>query len=79
MTICKECGAVIPEAGRNRRFCDNCVHIHKVAAAKRRAEEYRIRKEMEQYKPIIKSIAEIQREAKAAGMSYGQYVASLRR
>jgi len=77
--ICQECGAEITQTDKRRRFCDNCVHIHKVAAAKRRAEEHRIRKEMEQIKPVVKSIAEIQREAKAAGMSYGQYVASLRR
>lgn len=79
MMICQECGAVIPQTDKRRRYCDSCVHTHKLAAAKRRAEEHKAKKESVQPKPVVKSIAEIQREARAAGMSYGQYVASLRR
>lgn len=80
MKICQECGAQIPdEYGESKRFCPECVRKHKSMAARRRAEVRRVKKQMQQIKPPVKSIAEIQREAAARGMSYGQYVASLRR
>ena len=79
MKICEECGAEIPdEYGQSKRYCRDCVRVHMRMAAKRRAEAKRVKKQMEQLKPPVKSIAEIQREAAACGMSYGQYVASLR-
>jgi len=80
MRICEECGAEIPnEYGQSKRYCPDCVRVHMRAAAKRRAQAKRIKQEMEQIKPPVKTILEIQREAAACGMSYGQYVASLRR
>ena len=80
MRICQECGQEIPdEYKESKKFCQECVRRHKSEAAKRRVAQCRIKKEMAALKQPVKTIAEIQREAQALGMSYGQYVASLRR
>lgn len=82
MRVCEECGTTIPEEyapGTSQKFCRDCTRRHKREAARRRSAEIRARRELEQLVKPVKTIAEIQREAAARGMSYGQYVASLRR
>lgn len=78
---CEECGAELGEwqPGTSKRFCTDCIRKHKRDAARRRVAAMRTIREMEKLVKPVKTIAEIQREAQAAGMSYGQYVASLRR
>ena len=83
MKICQDCGKPIPEdiGGKiaMKRFCPDCVRAHKKAAAQRRREKLMAMDELDEFrKPPAKSIAEIQREARAAGMSYGNYVAKMR-
>ena len=80
MRICQDCGQEIPdEFTASRKFCPDCVRRHKSESAKRRVAKCRIKKEMAELKQPVKTIAEIQREAQAVGMSYGQYVAMMRR
>ncbi len=80
MRLCDECGQPLTDSAKKyTRYCDACKRKHKAAAAKKRAEYWKVRREMAELEKPVKTIAEIQREAQAAGMSYGQYVASLRR
>ena len=80
MRTCKDCGDPLPpDSSEHRKFCDECINRHKREGFVRRAEIRRIRKEQEQLHPAVKTLAEIQREAQAAGMSYGNYVAKMRR
>ena len=74
---CQDCGQPLPEErSRMRRFCDTCIRKHKQEGNRRRAELYKAQKAQAEKPKQIKTIAEIQREAAAAGMSYGQYVAT---
>jgi len=80
MKLCQECGQPIEDtSGFLKRFCPACVRKHKSAAQQRHLKQVKAQKAMQQLTPPSKTIAEVQREAQALGMSYGQYVAMMRR
>ena len=80
MRPCQECGQPLAETAKKyTRFCDACKRKHKAAAAKKRAEYWKARREMQKIEKPIRTLAEVQREAQERGMSYGQYVAMMRR
>ena len=70
MKICQDCGKPIPEdiGGKiaMKRFCPDCVRAHKKAAAQRRRERQMALDDAEPFRKPVKSIAEVQREARAA-------------
>ena len=89
---CGRCGKLMVGVSKQRRYCDDCVKIiHREAARENKRRKAAAKREMREAgvvataptkispKPIFKSIEQIVREANAAKMSYGQYVAKMRR
>ena len=74
MRACVDCGKPFTDKDSKLRVrCAECQLVHKRKITK---ERIAIRREEEEQKQNKKhAIAEIQREAAAKGMSYGQYVA----
>lgn len=78
--LCRDCGRPIKNATNFRVVCDDC--LRKKAEAKREevrsleneAAARRAKKKGQTKKPF-KSLDQCVREAKALGISYGQYVA----
>ena len=79
MKHCQDCGQDLPpNSGRSRRFCDECIRKHKQDYQRMCAEVYKLKREAKKKEPV-KTLAEIQREATECGMSYGQYVANIKK
>lgn len=79
---CEFCGKDFVTDRANRKYCPECSYevtkAQTKASAKRCRERIKEQKKEEERlaekKPVSESIEEIQRRARAAGMSYGQYV-----
>lgn len=89
---CGRCGKLMVGVSGQRRYCPECVKIiHREAARENKRRKAAAKREMREAgvvatattkispKPAIKSIEQVVREANAAKMSYGQYVAKMRR
>lgn len=88
--LCQRCGKLMIGVDYRRQFCNECKTIlrrEQDRASKRRQAAHRkeisaseaARPQKIAPKPAVKSIEQIVREARAAKLSYGQYVAQLRR
>ena len=78
--VCVECGIAFVPMARNQITCSKeCSLKRKRAVQRRLNEEYREKMKVETFrrKPG-RSLAETARLARAAGMSYGQYMARMR-
>ena len=79
MRQCKDCGKPLPEgSGDRRRYCPHCVDAHKARSNEIRNERRRAEREAERARRELPTLAELQRQARAAGLSYGQYMARRR-
>jgi len=81
MRSCDICGKAMTEGSVRRYYCsDECARAAKRARNKVYARERRMREEQEKAKPKPNGkrseLSRIAALAKAAGMSYGQYVAA---
>ena len=87
---CERCGEIMHGVALQRHYCLDCkaiIHREQDKASKRRQAANRqeisaseaAKPQKIAPKPAIKSIEQIVREANAAKMSYGQYVAKMRR
>jgi ribosome-binding protein aMBF1 (putative translation factor) len=83
---CEICGFIVPEAtGPRQKYCPDCAEVKNKASKrksnKKNKEDYviraQLRKRTEKANERRALIDEINREAKAAGLSYGQYVARM--
>ncbi|MGN0506654.1 MAG: hypothetical protein ACI4FZ_08840 [Lachnospiraceae bacterium] len=78
---CEFCGKDFVTDRANRKYCPECSYevtkAQTKASAKRSRERAKEKKEEERLaekKPVSESIADVQRKAREAGMSYGKYV-----
>ena len=70
---CKWCGKEFLPSSYKNVFCSKeCVYLHKKAVEKSRPKKVKEKKKSNQ-----ELIIDVAREAKAHGMSYGQYVAMM--
>lgn len=77
-TVCRMCGTTIQTAGRYAWYCPVCKkkHDRMLDQMKRERErERKIAKKLEQERNGKPSLCEDNKAAKAAGLSYGQWVA----
>ena len=72
--VCSECGEIFYTHERTRRKCDACRELEQVPIRPHRP---RVSKSKKPKETTTEAIIRINREARAAGMSYGVYVASL--
>lgn len=75
--VCKRCGKFFVARGSTALFCDDCKHIAHVERCRKTNAAARQRKKSERLNPPkeILPVTEIAMKARAAGMTYGQYVA----
>ena len=74
---CEMCGKEYTRSGNNQRFCRGCAALRKKNSDREYRETARIRRRLqpgENRRHIIEATA----KARAAGMSYGQYIAGMR-
>lgn len=77
--VCASCGKVAEALGLSTKYCPECAKIvdrekHKVHERERRA---RAKASQFGQKKTQKTIAQVVREARIQGLSYGQYVAKI--
>lgn len=76
--ICDVCGKPFETGRQSRLYCsDRCRYEKQLENYKEYGKQYRIRVKEEKPKPkkcIDESLAEVNARARAAGMSYGQYM-----
>ena len=74
--FCKDCGKIMWDASPYVKLCDKCRRSHRAALNKRFRQEW-VRPKAEPKRGLrsYKSIEQCVREAKALGISYGQFVA----
>lgn len=79
--ICKECGKETPRKANSQRYCADCAAEKKRQQAKKRYVSKYVPREAAKYGNGSgtwglsgKSLGEISLEARALGMSYGEYV-----
>ena len=79
--ICEMCHGPLPEGSSAwRKYCDACYRARRRQRDKERWDNQRkALKESTETKKPAKTITEIAREAAKLHMSYGQYVAAMRR
>ena len=72
---CQECGLIFVKQRNNQRYCcEEC----KIAGRRRKSREYwraHYAREGQPQKKKALSLAEVNEKARAAGMTYGQYMA----
>lgn len=69
-SVCSVCGKAFQTAGRYAKFCPEC----RVERDRELAQERKTKKAMREIKRPSVSLSEANRAAKAAGLSYGQWV-----
>ena len=69
MRYCIVCGCELESRHQNAKYCDGCRDVKKRMESKRRREE-------EKAKKRLQNLDQLAREAREAGMSYGKYIAS---
>lgn len=75
-SICHVCGKAFQTAGRYAKFCPECrvQQDEEIRVEHNRARREKKRAATREERPV--SLAETNRAAKAAGMTYGQWVAT---
>ena len=69
---CEECGLIFEKQTKNQRYC--CEECSKLGNNRKSRERYRMQKAAAKGKEK-QTIADINRKAREAGMTYGQYMA----
>ena len=80
INTCQCCNREFEAKYKNKRYCPECDLALEKELKRKYAEQWRTgkkhEKRAEKAKPVL-SIAEISKRAKAAGMTYGQYVVEM--
>lgn len=78
---CEDCGTMLLGVSMHRKRCPKCARERERERSRQRKAEQRARERVlaksKIAKPKRESIEDINRKAKAANMSYGQYVAMM--